>query len=61
MNGWIRNLPDGTVEAVFEGEEEAVNALVDFCRHGPRGAMVTNIEITWENYLGEFHEFEIRY
>ena len=59
--GWVRNLPDGNVEAVFEGEEEAVKALIEFCRHGPRGAVVTNVELTKENYEGEFQEFEIRY
>ena len=40
VDGWVRNLPDGRVEAVFEGEPSAVEALVEFCRHGPRGARV---------------------
>ena len=61
VKGWVRNLPDGRVEAVFEGEENAVNALVEFCRHGPRGAAVTNVDLTWEGYTGEFREFETRY
>lgn len=42
--GWVRNNWDGTVEAVFEGEPEAVERLVDFCRHGPRGAVVERVE-----------------
>jgi acylphosphatase len=61
VKGWVRNLPDDKVEAVFEGEEEAVKALTEFCRHGPRGAVVTNIELTRESYIGEFREFEIKY
>ena len=43
--GWVRNLPDGTVEAVFEGEREAVERLVDFCREGPRGARVDRVDV----------------
>jgi len=46
--GFARNLPDGTVEAVFEGEPEAVGSLVDFCREGPRGAGVERVEISDE-------------
>jgi acylphosphatase len=46
--GWVRNRPDGTVEAVFEGEPEAVASLVEFCRDGPRGASVARIDVTDE-------------
>ena len=42
--GWVRNRPDGTVEAVFEGDEEAVAAAVEFCRAGPRSAVVKRLE-----------------
>jgi len=45
VTGWIRNNPDGTVEAVFEGEPEAVERLVAFCREGPRGARVEAVDI----------------
>nr|MDO8061671.1 acylphosphatase [Candidatus Freyrarchaeum guaymaensis] len=61
VTGWVRNLPDGRVEAVFEGEEEKVRELVDFCRRGPPGARVTGIEVFWEEYKGEFKDFKIRY
>jgi acylphosphatase len=61
VTGWVRNRPDGRVEAVFEGEREAVDKLVEFCRHGPHGARVTNVEILWEEYKGEFQGFRIRY
>ncbi len=50
--GWIRNNPDGTVEAVLEGEEEAVERLVEFCRTGPRGAAVDRIEVKEEEPEG---------
>jgi acylphosphatase len=42
--GWVRNNRDGTVEAVFEGEADAVERLIAFCRRGPRGALVERIE-----------------
>lgn len=61
VTGWVRNLPDGRVEAVFEGEEENVKQLINFCRHGPPGAKVTGVEVKWESYTGEFKDFEIRY
>jgi acylphosphatase len=50
--GWVRNRPDGTVEAVFEGEPEDVDALVDFCREGPRGAEVERVEVARESAEG---------
>ena len=59
--GWVRNLSDGRVEAVFEGEEKSVKELVEFCRRGPSGARVTDVDIIWENYTGEFRNFEVRY
>ncbi len=54
-------MSDESVEAVFEGEEEAVKALVDFCRMGPRGAEVTSLEVSWETYTGSFRDFRIKY
>jgi acylphosphatase len=61
VSGWVRNLPDGKVEAVFEGEEKSVKGLIEFCRRGPPGARVTDVDIIWENYTGEFRNFEVRY
>jgi len=49
VNGWVANRADGTVEAVFEGEPEAVERLIAFCREGPRGAQVESIDVTEEN------------
>jgi len=61
LTGWVRNLPDGRVEAVFEGEKDEVDKLIEFCRHGPPGARVTKAEVAWENYTGEFRDFRVRY
>ena len=57
--GWVRNLPDGRVEAVFEGEEDVVNALVNFCRKGPKSASVTGLTVDHEVFRNEFESFEI--
>lgn len=61
VGGWVRNLPDGAVEAVFEGEKKKVEELVGWCHRGPSGARVSKVDITWESYRGEFKKFEIRY
>jgi len=61
VTGWVRNLRDGRVEAVFEGDKDCVDALIEFCRRGPPGARVTGVEVTWENFTGEFKSFSIRY
>jgi acylphosphatase len=58
--GWVKNLDDGRVEAVFEGEEEAVKAVVEFCRVGPKGASVTGWMLTGSLTRGIFG-FSIAY
>lgn len=60
VNGWVRNLPDGSVQGCFEGEEEDVNALVAWCRTGPSWARVEEVAVTKEAYRGEFSGFEIK-
>lgn len=59
--GWVKNLPDGSVEAVFEGGKKKVDEIVGWCHRGPSGAKVDNVEIVWEPYSGEFSNFDIRY
>ena len=61
VSGWVRNLQDGRVEAVFEGEKDRVDRMVEFCRVGPRGAKVTHFEVSQESYTGEFRDFQVRY
>lgn len=59
VNGWVRNNPDGTVEAVFEGEEPDVKEVLEWCKTGSPGASVSNIDVDWENYTGEFSGFRV--
>jgi acylphosphatase len=61
IKGWVKNREDGRVEAVFEGEESGVKALVEFCHRGPRGAQVTGISVEWEPFREEFRDFDIAY
>ena len=57
LEGWVRNNPDGSVEAVFEGPDADVRAMVEWCRRGPPSARVDNLTVTWESPEGErgFH------
>ena len=59
LGGWVRNAPDGTVEAVFEGEVEAVESMVRWCAQGPGAAVVERVEVTDEEPEGQT-EFRIR-
>jgi len=60
LNGWVRNTPDGCVEAVFEGEEELVEKMINWCGHGPPMARVENIKVKKQQTIG-FNDFSIRY
>jgi acylphosphatase len=60
LAGWVRNLPDGRVEAVFEGPDDAVEAMVDWCRRGPPGAEVTDVEAIAEEPNG-MEGFQVRH
>ena len=57
--GWVRNVPDGTLEAVFEGEQERVASMVRWCEHGPAGARVESVDVAWEPPTGD-GGFEVR-
>jgi acylphosphatase len=59
VSGWVRNNPDGTVEAVFEGDGEAVDSLVRFCQEGPRGAQVEHVDVSEEEPEG-LDGFQVR-
>jgi len=60
LNGWVRNLHDGKVEAVFEGPKERIEQAIILCRTGPAGSRVTHVDVAWEPATGE-KGFEIRY
>lgn len=61
LAGWVRNLYDGRVEVLFEGDKPAIIEVIKGCHLGPQGAKVDNIEVTWEAYKGELKGFEILY
>ena len=59
--GWVRNLPDGSVEVAAEGSEDEVRKLVAWCHHGPTSARVTRVHETEEVFRGEFVDFDVVY
>jgi acylphosphatase len=61
LKGWVRNLPDGMVEVVAEGRKHSLDRLIEYCRKGPEGAKVENVEIKWEGFRNEFGSFEVRF
>ena len=61
VTGWVRNLSDGRVEAVFEGSETDVGQVIEWCHAGPPKAVVDDVKITYKPYTGEFHDFKVNY
>lgn len=61
ISGWVKNLKDGRVEAVIEGEDMNVNKIVEWCHGGPANARVEDVEIINEEFTGEFDEFVVLY
>ena len=61
ITGWVRNLPDGSVAAIFEGDEQDVEAMVQWCRRGPPSAQVTELIAQPEEFRGEFSSFSVKY
>ncbi len=59
--GWVQNLPDNKVEAILEGNDSNVDVVIEWAHFGPAGAVVDELKIIEENYIGEFSDFEIRY
>jgi acylphosphatase len=59
VTGWVRNRPEGTVEAVFEGSSQAVHQAVDWCWQGSPSAKVNDVKIEWQEFTGEFENFSI--
>lgn len=61
VSGWIKNLSDGRVEAVFEGEEDKIEKIVAWIKKGPIFAKIIDLKIEWQEYKGEFKGFDIRF
>jgi acylphosphatase len=61
LSGWVRNLPDGRVAAVFEGDREKIDSMLAWCRQGHPYAAVDEVLTDWQPYQGEFQDFRIAY
>jgi acylphosphatase len=61
VRGWVRNRPDRTVEAVFEGPSQSVHQAVDWCWKGSPMAAISDVQVHWETFSGEFEDFSINY
>ncbi len=61
VSGWVRNRPEGSVEAVFEGLQQDVDKAVAWCHTGSPMARVTDVQVSWEVYTGEYSTFEVTY
>jgi acylphosphatase len=59
LSGWVTNAQDGTVRAAFEGDDERVESMVEWCRRGPSGARVEDVDVVWAKPEGE-QGFSIR-
>jgi len=61
VTGWVKNLHDGRVEAILEGNDVEVSEVVEWCHAGPVNAVVDDVKIVTELYKGEFSKFDIVY
>jgi acylphosphatase len=61
VKGWVKNRRDGRVEAVFEGDKDRVDQIIQWCHRGPSEARVIKVFTTWEIYTGEFEDFSVNY
>lgn len=61
LTGWVRNLYDGSVEAVFEGDDTNVQSMLEWCKKGPPHAVVRHVDASEEPYTGELRDFRITY
>ena len=61
VNGWVRNLDDGRVEIIAEGEKQNIDNFVIWCKTGPANSRVDEFELLNENFTGKFENFEVRY
>lgn len=59
LTGWVKNRWDGKVEAVFEGDKKNIEKMINWCYKGPSYARVDKVEVSWEDYTGEFNFFSI--
>jgi len=60
LTGWVRNMEDGRVEAVIEGEDESVDQMIAWCRKGPPASRVDDVKVSKEHFTGGFSDFSIK-
>ena len=61
LKGWVRNLPDGRVAAVFEGQRSMIEDMIAWCHKGPPYAAVDEVQVVWQEYVGDLDDFRIAY
>ncbi len=61
VTGWVRNRPDGTVEAVIEGDAQPVQRMIEWCKQGPPISNVAKVDVRWKDYSGDYSGFDITY
>ncbi len=61
LKGWVKNLPGGSVEAMFEGDKEEIEQAIKQCSLGPPGSRVDDVEVEWIEYQGELKDFQVKY
>ena len=61
LTGWVKNLPDGKVEVMVEGEDEKIDTFIKWCKKGPRFSEVTDVDVEYEEHQGEFGDFKIKH
>ena len=59
ISGWVRNRSNGTVEALFEGDEPSVKAMLEWCWQGSPFSRVQDVDVTWEPYVGDLDRFDV--
>jgi acylphosphatase len=61
LTGWVRNLEDGSVEAHFEGQKDAIDKVIELCKVGPAGSNVKDVILDWSEPEGSWSEFDFKY
>ncbi len=60
LKGWVKNLPNGDVEVLVQGEKEKIESLIDWCKKGPPHAKVNNVKVEWQLMMERLYSFGIR-
>jgi len=58
LKGWVKNLKDGRVEIICEGKEHGLDKMLQWCRKGPDAAFVDDVDVRWEEFGGDFSDFQ---